>query len=74
MLRSGLPVTEDRRVSEAVDVVVELRPWQHRPLVTRWGGREGGENGTQTGQSVKSPPPSAEIQLTRPLTETFNGS
>lgn len=34
VLRSGLPVAEDRRVSEAVDVVVELRPRQHRPLVT----------------------------------------
>lgn len=27
VLRSWLPVAEDRRVPKAVDVVVELRPW-----------------------------------------------
>jgi len=31
-----LPLAEDGRVSEAVDVMVEVRARQHRPLITSW--------------------------------------
>lgn len=75
VLRSWLPVTEDRRVSEAIDVMVEVRSRQHCPLITCWN-----EKKTQTGQTVdmlphiKSHPSSAEIQLTWVVRETFNSS
>lgn len=50
-LCSPSPVTEDRRVSEAIDVVVEVRSRQHCPLITCWN-----EKKTQTGQTVDPAP------------------